>query len=72
MSLARTFLAMGIVVLFAVFISYWVYVFYEPPKYDYTDYWLTLNKYLRLFALGFVLLLLIFVGYKKIEKKLRR
>ncbi len=35
MRLAKTFLALGIAMIFAVFIAYGVYVFYEPPKYDF-------------------------------------
>jgi len=33
MRLAKTFLAIGIAVIFAVFIGYGLYVIYEPPKY---------------------------------------
>ena len=35
------------------------------------NYWLTLNKYIRLLALGIVLAVLIYLGYKKIEDKLK-
>jgi len=35
MGLAKTFLAIGIAVIFAVFVSYALYVIYEPPK-DYS------------------------------------
>ena len=34
MSLIRTILAIGIAVIFTVFIAYGLYVFYEPPKYE--------------------------------------
>jgi len=33
------------------------------------EYWWNWNKYMKLGALGFVLVLLIYLGYKKIEKK---
>lgn len=33
------------------------------------SYWLTLSKYFRLFALGVVLAVLIYFGYKKLEDK---
>jgi hypothetical protein len=33
MKLSRIFLAMGIAIIFAVFVGYALYVFYEPPKY---------------------------------------
>jgi len=33
MKLSRIFLAIGIAVIFAVFVGYALYVFYEPPKY---------------------------------------
>ncbi|MEK6888684.1 MAG: hypothetical protein AABW80_01110 [Nanoarchaeota archaeon] len=36
-----------------------------------TDYWTTLNKYFKLIAVGIVLILLIYLGYKKLEQKLR-
>ncbi len=36
------------------------------------DYWLTLNKYIKLVALGIVLAILIYLGYKKLEKKLNK
>ena len=39
--------------------------------YTYT-YWFTLNKYIKLIALGIVLAILIYFGYKKIEKKLNK
>lgn len=32
------------------------------------DYWLSINEYIRLAALGITLLLLIFLGYRRIEK----
>ncbi len=32
-------------------------------------YWFTLNKYIKLVALGIVLVILIYLGYKKIENK---
>ena len=35
------------------------------------NYWLTLNKYFRLLALGIVLAVLIYLGYKKIEEKIK-
>ena len=35
MSLVKTVLALGIAVIFALFVSYGLYVIYEPPKYDY-------------------------------------
>ena len=35
MGLAKTFLAIGIAVILAVFVAYAVYVIYEPPKYPY-------------------------------------
>jgi len=34
-----------------------------------SQYWITLNKYFRLLAVGVVLVLLIWIGYKKLEKK---
>ena len=34
-----------------------------------SDYWTTLNKFLKLAAVGVVLILLIYLGYKKIEGK---
>lgn len=37
MGLAKTFLAIGIAVLFVVFVAYGVYVVYEPPRYESTD-----------------------------------
>jgi hypothetical protein len=37
-----------------------------------TPYWTTLNKYLKLVAVGVVLVLLIWLGYKKLEKKLQK
>lgn len=36
------------------------------------DYWTTLNKYLKLIAVGIVLILLIYIGYKKLEQKLNK
>jgi len=36
------------------------------------DYWLTLNKFVRLVALGVVLAVLIYLGYKKIEAKIEK
>jgi len=36
------------------------------------QYWFTLNKYIKLIALGIVLAVLIYFGYKKIEKKLNK
>jgi len=160
MGLAKTFLAIGISVILAVFVGYALYVLYESPAYNYTydaggcsttykcydlagneyatcqesyrtcveeyekqtpryaharnsfyiliilgiaaivsgiflnklegvaggligggvlivlwsliyssDYWYTLNKYLKLVALGIVLVILIYLGYKKIEQK---
>lgn len=44
MKLAKTFLAIGIAIIFTVFIAYGLYAFYEPPKYEtntsmcYTDF----------------------------------
>jgi hypothetical protein len=35
------------------------------------NYWLTLNKYVRLLALGVVLAVLIYLGYKRIEEKIK-
>lgn len=35
-----------------------------------SDYWLTWNKYVKLAALGIILGVLIYFGYKKIEKKI--
>jgi len=35
MGLAKTFLAVGISIIFVVFIAYGLYVVYEPPKYNY-------------------------------------
>ncbi|MBD3310572.1 hypothetical protein GF351_05110 [Candidatus Woesearchaeota archaeon] len=35
MGIAKTFLAIGIAVVFAVFVAYGLYVVYEPPKYQY-------------------------------------
>lgn len=38
MGLAKTFLAIGIAVIFAVFVAYALYIIYEPPKsYSYDD-----------------------------------
>ena len=37
MGLAKTFLAIGIAIILAIFIGYGLYVAYEPPKYDYTQ-----------------------------------
>ncbi len=37
-----------------------------------SQYWLTLNKFFRLLALGIVLAVLIYLGYKKIESKLQK
>jgi len=37
MNLARTSLAIAIAIILAVFIAYAVYVFYEPPKNEYTS-----------------------------------
>jgi hypothetical protein len=34
MGLAKTFLAIGIAIVFAVFVSYGLYVVYEPPRYE--------------------------------------
>jgi hypothetical protein len=34
MKLAKTFLALGIAIIFTVFIAYGLYAFYEPPKYE--------------------------------------
>lgn len=34
MSLAKTFLAIGIAIVFAVFIGYGLFTLYEPPRYD--------------------------------------
>lgn len=36
------------------------------------DYWTTLNKYFRLIAVGVVLALLIWIGYKKIEQNVSK
>jgi len=36
------------------------------------QYWFTLNKYLKLFVLGVVLVTLIYLGYKKIESKISK
>tara|TARA_Y100000034_G_C6651367_1_gene285120 strand:+ start:24 stop:611 length:588 start_codon:yes stop_codon:yes gene_type:complete len=35
------------------------------------EYWFTLNKYVKLAAVGLALAVLIYFGYKKIEKKLK-
>ncbi len=35
------------------------------------EYWLQLNKYVKLSALGIVLVVLIYLGYKKIEKRIK-
>lgn len=128
MSLAKTFLAIGIAIIFALFIGYGLYVVYESPSYkdyegNYEEFkkvrdqydlnisiiltiigavaitagillsplesigsgilgggiltviygvvvsWTVLNKYLRLAILFAILILLIYLGYKKIEKK---
>lgn len=37
MSLSKTFLAVGIAVVFAAFVIYGINVAYEPPKYDYLE-----------------------------------
>lgn len=37
MSLSKTFLALGIAIVFAAFISYGINVVYEAPQYDYTQ-----------------------------------
>lgn len=36
MGLAKTFLAIGIAIIFALFIGYGLHIVYEVPKYDYT------------------------------------
>jgi len=36
------------------------------------QYWFTLNKYIKLTALGVVLAILIYLGYKKLENKLKQ
>jgi hypothetical protein len=36
------------------------------------QYWFTLNKYIKLIALGIVLAILIYLGYKKLENKLKQ
>ncbi len=36
------------------------------------QYWYTLNKYIKLVALGIVLIILIFLGYKKLESRLKQ
>ncbi len=148
MSLAKTFLAMGIAVIFAVFIGYGLYVIYEPPyerlncsqyydninNYENADYkscmeqvsqldysrsrnsffiliaigilaivggtffrhlegigsgfigggilvvlwslfytwWLTWPRYIKVAALGVVLALLVYLGYTRIEEKLKK
>ncbi|MCD4666723.1 hypothetical protein K8R47_02850 [archaeon] len=33
------------------------------------DYWFTLSKYMKLIALGLVLVILIYLGYKRLDKK---
>ena len=35
------------------------------------EYWIRLNKYVKLIALGIILVILVVLGYKKIEKKLK-
>lgn len=35
------------------------------------EYWFKLDKYIKLFMLGFVLVLLIYLGYKRLEKQLQ-
>ncbi|GAG10307.1 unnamed protein product [marine sediment metagenome] len=130
MSLAKTFLAIGIAVIFALFIGYALDVIYEKPSSNnygnYDSYkeardkynlnlfiiliiigavaitvglflysfegigsgifgggvltviygsiisWGVLNKYLKITLLFVVLVLLIFLGYKKLEKKINR
>ncbi len=37
MSLSKTFLALGIAIVFAAFIAYGISVIYEPPPYGYSD-----------------------------------
>ncbi len=36
------------------------------------QYWFTLNKYVKLVALGIVLIILIYLGYKKLENRLKQ